>query len=224
MDESTIKIEPEERERIIANIKRYNNNRECFIGAAAAKAIQADYTDSDECWNKLIALIESAPAKKNMRATEFANKFEKAVDHTGSIYGGIAECLGYDGAKTFGRDDVKRLCDAIRNLDAPEDGFPWPADKDGVPIKPGDTVYMGEDKCEVAYIEYGTIGAGVRLLDSDSLLLRNPKELTHKKPRTLDDIIREMRNAFYEDELRIDLVQEAYEMGKAAGNEEASEV
>ena len=219
MDESTIEITQEKREMIIAKIKGYIDNNKRFFGSDVAKVMQTNYSNDNECWNKLLALIKSAPTKRNIKAVELADKLEQTYEKTQDSIKTFKEVFDCDISFSSWKIDIKHLADILRNLDATEDGMRWPLDKDDVPIKPGDTVYMGEDKYAVAYIEYGTVGVGVRLVDSSNLLLRNPKDLTHKKPRTLDDIIREMRNAFHDDELRIDLVREAYEMGKAAKDE-----
>lgn len=222
MDESTIEITQEKRERIIAKIKGYIDNNKRFFGSDVAEAMQTDYSNDNECWNKLLALIKSAPTKRNMKAVELADKLEESYDSTGNVFTTLCDVLGYEPAGITTDKDMKALCEAIRNLDAPEDGIPWPLDKDDVPIKPGDTVYVGKDKYEVAYIEYGTIGAGVRLVDSSSLLLHNPKDLTHKKPRILEDVKREVLiDNFTEAEQYklLSLIGEAYEMGKAAKDE-----
>ena len=221
MDES-IEITQEERERIIENIKRNRENiSNTFFGTHIAKAIQANYHNDNECWDKLIALIKSAPAKRNIKAAELADKLEKGFDNTSYDLEVIGDALGYDGCKTSVSEDMRHLIYAIRNLDAPEDVMKWPLDKDGVEIKPGDTVYIGEDEYKVAYIEYGVIGVGVRLVDSSSLLLHNPRDLTHKKPRTLDDIKDEICDLTFEcDTERVSkLIDEIYKMGKAAKDE-----
>ena len=218
MDESTIEITQEERERVIANIKSVNK---AFFGEKVAKAIQADYNNDNECWAKLLALIESAPAKRNMKAAELADKLEQTYEKTLDVIKTVKEVFGYDISDTPWNEDLKHLIDVLRNLDAPEDCMQWPLDKDGIEIKPGDTVYIGEDEYAVAYIEYGVIGVGVRLVDSSSLLLRNPRDLTHKKPRTLDDIKDEIYDLTFEcDTERVSkLIDEIYEIGKVAKDE-----
>ena len=218
-------ITKEERELIIKSLRESD-----LEGCEMSKILFGeDYCNRIPCIdcgkaikNKLISLIESAPAKKNIRASEFADKFEKAFhNNINSIYDTIAECLGYDGNETSGSEDLKRFLDAIRNLDAPE-GIPYPLDKDGVPIKIGDTVYSNSgNKYEVIGI---TIGKNQNVSACQNgrfpAHFRYPEsELSHNAPRTLEEIIKEAKIVFSEDDLQIGLIQEAYEMGrKAAGN------
>lgn len=215
MDESVIEITPEERERIIANIK---SNGALFVGSRVAKAIQANYNNNKECWNKLLALIESAPAKKNMRAVELADKLEAAYkdeECKGDMFSAIGKTLDYDWTRTTAKEDFYKLLEAIRNLDAPEDGMQWPLDRDGVPIKPGDTVYYqcrsDEDfivrKIIIAENESSKKELSIEIVgvseDKNRGYCVSPNEVTHNKSRTLNGIIQEanIQNMSLEDML-----------------------
>ena len=203
-------ITQEEREGIIANIESNFANIEgncvLFSGPQVASAIQTNYGNDEECWAKLLALIESAPAKKNMRAVELADKLEAAYkENKGEILSAISKTLDYDLKRTTIKEDFHKLFEAIRNLDAPEDGMPWPLDKDGVPCKIGDIVFYKDydfaiEYANDEYVVYSDYKGDMHEIKAN--------EVTHKKPRTLDDIIREMVSAFYEDRLRIDLIIE----------------
>ena len=232
MDESVIEITPEERERIIANIKSncVKSNCALFIGSQVAKAIQSNYDNDKESWDKLLALIESAPAKKNMRAIELANKLEKSYDSTENVFTTLCDVLGYESTGITTEKDMKNLCEAIRNLDASEDGIPWPLDRDGVPIKPGDTVYYqcrsDEDfivrKIIIAENESSKKELSIEIVgvseDKNRGYSVSPKEVTHKKPRTLDDILQDAEASVYyakDTGNTVDeLIKEAYELGK----------
>ena len=133
----------------------------------------------------------------------------------------------YDKQGEYYKDIYNIFADEIESLTKP-DGMPYPLDKDGIPIKLGDTVYRADGKRPFEYQIFNNCEYGMTVetisLHRDHIEITcdyygcpvyyEPKQLTHFKPRTLDDIIRELRNAFYEDELRIDLVEEAYELGK----------
>lgn len=122
-----------------------------------------------------------------------------------------------------------KFADEIESL-GEQDSLPYPLDKDGIPIKLGETVYRADGKKPFEYQIYNNCGYDmivetiflykdcieITCNDYGRLACFEPEQLVHHKPRTLDDIIREMRNAYDEDELRISLIQEAYEMGKVA--------
>ena len=230
MDESVIEITPEERERIIANIK---SNGALFVGSRVAKAIQANYNNNKECWNKLLTLIESAPVKKNMRAVELANKLEKSYDSTENVFTTLCDVLGYESTGITTEKDMKNLCEAIRNLDAPIFDLPLMLDKDGMPIKPGDTVYykgrldedfivekiiIAENKSSKKEFSIEIVGVSK---DKNRGYSVSPEEVTHNKPRTLNDILQDVpSNSFFGVqtwETVNNLIQEAYDLGLSEG-------
>lgn len=121
--------------------------------------------------------------------------------------------------------DIEVLCDAIRNIDVSEDYIKYPLDADGTPIKIGDTVYIDGEDYKVETIKIlsdeltGELYFDIIGMGENKSFSASPKLISHVKSRTLDDVIKEMQDAFNHDLLRIDLIKEAYEMGKADKNE-----
>lgn len=237
MDENTtIEITPEEREQVLEALEESEDvGSICFLRKVFVTSEECDQgMTCNQCYkqvrDRLIAFVKQEPAKKNMRAVELADKLEKGFTSIGYDMEAIGDALWYDGRETSLSKDMRHLVDAIRNLDVTEDGIPWPLDKDGVPIKIGDTVYpdsgnkyevisilIGKDKTVVA-CQNGCFPAHFHYPE---------KELSHDAPRTLEDIKREILiDNFTEKEQYklLSLINEAYEIGKVAGNEEASEV
>lgn len=217
---SSNEITPEDSRQIIANIKRCRDNCEGFVSAFVAEAIQADYDDDDECWSKLLALVESASAKRDTKAAELADKIRKF--RSGSIYYTIENALGLS-QDNSAVDDCIALENAIRDLDVSEGGIRWPLDKNGIEIRPNDIVYLEENEYIVDYIALLDIGTFVRLVGSGVWYV--PELLSHKKKRTLDDIKKAAHDSHsklsfgaYEGAIN-ELIDEAYEMGKANENE-----
>lgn len=238
------KIMPEERERIINEIKAEIAGDNYFSGMELAYIFGTDYELDKSCWQRLLDLIESAPVpvNRNMKATELADKMREF--RSGSLYEMIEDTLGLS-HETSAVDDAIALENAIRSLDAPEHDAKWPLplDSEGVQIKPGDTVYFkikpGDTVCfeepehaiffkkpeyKVDYVALLDIGTFVRLVGSDRWY--SPELLSHKNPRTLDDVKKEAHDSHsrlsfgsYEDAIN-DLIDEAYEIGKASRDEQ----
>lgn len=122
--------------------------------------------------------------------------------------------------------DIEVLCNAIRNLDVSKDYIKYPLDADGVPIKIGDTVYLDGEDYKVVTIKLmsdkltGDLYFDIVGTREDKGFSASPRLISHTKPRTLEDIINEMQVAFNKDLLRIDLIKEAYELGKSDKNEQ----
>lgn len=229
MDESTIEITQEEREQALEALEESEDvDSICFLRKVFVTSEECDQgMTCNQCYkqvkDRLIAFVKQVPAKKNMRAAELADKLE--AEYKGDICATIGRVFDYDCRQTDAYEDMHRLFDAIRNLDVPEDGIPWPLDKDGVPIKIGDTVYpdsgnkyevisilIGKDKTVVA-CQNGCFPAHFHYPE---------KELSHDTPRTLEDIKREILiDNFTEAEQYklLSLINEAYEIGKAAKDE-----
>lgn len=233
-------ITPEERASVISRLKYCPTFTDCYLSGVLSFNEDCDdigcFGCHDKIRKKLIALIESAtPGEKNMKASEFADKLEEKYNKTGSIYWAIAECLGYDLRTTPGKEDVSRLCDTIRNLNTPKslnEIIFRPLDADGIYINFNDIVYYNNEDTELKVIGFKFIKDNeFRVIVCygqnkngyfDGLCEYPSNKLSHKKPRTLDDIINDMKKASYEE--RITLAREAYEMGRSAENEKAEEV
>lgn len=119
----------------------------------------------------------------------------------------------------------KRLAALIESATAQSDGIPYPLDKDGVPIRIGDTIYSNSgNKYEVINI---TIGKNQNVAACQNgcfpAHFRYPEsELSHNAPRTLEDIKEEAYAAHKElvsEEFKGTinvLFEEAYELGRKA--------
>lgn len=121
----------------------------------------------------------------------------------------------------------EHLADEIESL-GEQDGLPYPLDKDGIPIKFGDTIYYcGIQNKVVGFkyydeCEYPDEGILVDCRDEDGMYNAHfAQYFTHKPPRTLNDILQDVpSNSFYGvqtwDTVN-NLIQEAYDLGLSDG-------
>lgn len=239
-------ISQEEREHIIETCKKYNKQSIKFNGGNISRAINVDYNFQNECWDKLIELIKPSLSNKNIRAVELANKLEQTYEETQDGIKTLEKVFGDDifSTSTSWEEDIKRLAYVLRSLDATDndDGFSWPADADGILIKPGDTVYYkckpDEDfivkKILFAENEFNKREWAIEILGESEDKNRgynvSPKEVSHNKLRTLNDI----KISAYTSHMNLTgpeyadviygLIDEAYKMGMEARDEEARKV
>ena len=146
-------------------------------------------------------------------------------------YGIKCPDIGCDGCKA-------RMFDIFRDkLDEylKPDGLSYPLDKDGVPIKLGDTVYRADGKRPFEYQIFNNCEYGMTVetisLHRDHIEITcdyygctvyyEPKQLTHFKPRTLDDILQDAESRVYygkDTGNTVDeLIKEAYDLGLSDG-------
>lgn len=92
-----------------------------------------------------------------------------------------------------------------------------PLDADGVPIRPNDEMYGADGRC-VGAVKMVLREGGWNLYDYNVGCKYAASELSHKKPRTLEDALRDARDAVDdEDAFRVgELIREAYELGRRA--------
>ena len=86
-----------------------------------------------------------------------------------------------------------------------EDTIKLPLDADGVPIRPGDVVYVpfGQDQpIMVRAIKYDSSSTTPwAIVTNDGRYICSPKGLTHVKPETLEDIERDIAKGVKENEV-----------------------
>lgn len=132
------------------------------------------------------------------------------------------------GDRAYG-DTCNHLADEIESL-GEQDGLPYPLDKDGIPIKLGETVYSDDGQYQVTEIQYHDFGFDnihITVMpkkeeeDSTLFYMYSPKYLSHSKPRTLDDIKDDIHTLISGLIWRVEqldkYVQEAYDLGMSDG-------
>ena len=117
----------------------------------------------------------------------------------------------------------EHLADEIESL-GERDGLPYLLDKDGIPIKLGDTVYHEDEELKVHAIHfYLSDDPTLTIIGENYMSGISPDKVAHHKPRTLDDILQDAPKSCSsgEDDVKIlDLIREAYELGKKEANNE----
>ena len=173
--------------------------------------------------------MENKPqSKRAHELAEFVVSYLKAerntfYDHLVSRYGTLPYGLMFN-----------RFADEIESL-GEQDGLPYPLDKDGVPIKLGETVYRADGKRPFEYQIFNNCEYGMTVetisLHRDYIEITcdyygcpvyyEPKQLTHFKPRTLDDILQDAESSVYygkDTGNTVDeLIKEAYDLGLSDG-------
>lgn len=119
------------------------------------------------------------------------------------------------------------LADEIESLAEP-DGLPYPLDKEGVPIKIGETVYYDKKQGVVVgislygcFVNNGTAEVYIKSNDTD-IGWKLAKRVTHSlEQRTLDDILQDAEASVYyakDTGNTVDeLIKEAYDLGLSDG-------
>ena len=131
-------------------------------------------------------------------------------------------------------DRYNKFADEIESLAKP-DGMPYQLDKDGIPIKLGETVYRADGKKPFEYQIFNNCEYGMTVetisLHRDYIEITcdyygcpvyfEPEQLIHKNPRTLDDIKDDIHTlisgGIWHDEQLDKYVQEAYDLGLSDG-------
>ena len=195
-------ITQEERERIIKELKDCPLT-DCCLATALFHDEDCASTDCGRCRDdirkKLIELIKSAPAKRNMRAAELADKLDKAiVDTSGVIYQAIGVVFGYDSNTTSTFDDVHRLADAIRNLDIQEQPInciPLPTDKNGDSVDVGDVCFKETGERVVINRIYYYGGNNIFAFDTQDKKIKPSEIIKAKEPRNFYALKNELTHA-----------------------------
>lgn len=214
MDENTtIEITPEERERLIRELKNLENDSKDVCEFSFILDNNRENCDDITCREcskiarkKILALIESASAKKNMRAVELANKIESETGKNHPLSYMIENVLNMDHRSLF--DDVAReLCNVLRNLDAPDNKreqeiincIPLPTDKNGDPVDVGDVCFKETGERVVINRIYYYGGNNIFAFDTQDKKIKPSEIIKAKEPRNFYALKNELTHAVHYD-------------------------
>lgn len=255
MDE---RITPEYRAEVVRRLRGIDSDAGGFVKALAdAVGMDWNgmcmSTRLGRLKNRLADLIESAPRMDangtcpdddatcpNAGAKELADKIRKCSAPV-TYDDGATSTVGTHGWFCRLRDAVglaydtgivatgEALASAIERVAAPEmDACPWPLDRDGVPVKPGDVLYDASGNgytvyCMAVYAD----DIWVTVVDPEGERgCVMPSEYAHVRPRTLEDVLEDFDRAYRSNDVghRYALmrcrVREAYGLGVEAGKGE----
>ena len=166
--------------------------------------------------------MENKPqSERAHELAEFVRKFRK--DDAVSFGNYLKKIYGND---TF-TNTYNKFADEIESLGEP-DGLPYPLDKEGVPIKIGETVYYDKKQGVVVgislygcFVNNGTAEVYIKFNDTD-IGWKLAKRVTHSlEQRTLDDILQDAEASVYyakDTGNTVDeLIKEAYDLGLSDG-------
>lgn len=244
MDENTtIEITQEERERIIRELKNPENDSKDLCEISFILDNNRENCDDITCREcskiareKILALIESAPAKKNMRAAKLADKLESETGKNHSLLWMIENTLNMDHNSSY-EGVARKLCNVLRNIDAPDDEreqeiikcLPLPTDKNGDPVDVGDVCFKETGERVVINRIYYYGGNNIFAFDTQDKKIKPSEIIKAKEPRNFYALKNELTHAVhYDTNLLTSLFKDiaAYMLPEIQGaeDEETSEV
>ena len=169
-----------------------------------------------------------APVESNANVRELAEKVRKI--YSGNCRDAIKElglkCSDYSYCMTCLKGASNKIADEIEHIAAPDMSryVELPVDKDGLPIRPGDTLYntLGDQQTvfSIDFFENTRVPCiNVLTVNKHGIVEETDVDyFTHVKPRTLEDVLYDVDLMTDEEDERDreqfrEFVREAYELG-----------